>query len=82
MLHAADGECGRQYQQVVAVPSIRPEGLLGGLEHRLGVGKLGRGCIEHLLFRVHAGAFAHRPEFQVADGEGHEVGRDWLRHAE
>ncbi len=82
MLHAADGKSGRQYQQVVAVPAVGPEGLLGGLEHRLGILEFRNRGVEDLLFRVHARTLAHGFEFEVAHGERDEVGRNRLRHAE
>ena len=79
ILHPAVRETGRQHQQVVAAPSIGSVQLLRRFQHLLGVCKLLRRAVDHAGLRVHAGAAAHRAEFEIADRQRDQVGRN--RHA-
>jgi hypothetical protein len=73
VLHAALRKARRHDQDVVPAPAIGPEGLLVGLDHRLGIGKLLGRLLEHGLFRIHTGARPGFLKFQIADGESNQV---------
>ena len=82
ILHATERKAGRQHQQVVALPAIRPVEPLGGSHHRLGVVELRRGRLDHRRLGVHPRALPHRTEREIPDGERDQIRGDRLTHFE
>ena len=82
VLHAAEGKAGRQHENVVALPLIRPVELLDRLHHVFGIFKFAGGALHHRGLGVDTGALAHRLEHQVSDRQRNQVRRDRLRHLE
>ena len=82
VLHPAQGEAGRQHQDVVASPTIRSEVPFAGGDHCFDVGKFAGGRFEHTGLGPDARAPAQRMKFQVSDGQRNQVRRNRLRHRE
>ncbi|MNE01261.1 hypothetical protein D3C80_936940 [compost metagenome] len=82
VLHPAEGEAGRQDQQVVAAPAIGAVQGLGGVDHARGRHQLGARGFQAAGLRPDAGAAVERGEGDVADGDSHQIGRDRTIHVE
>ena len=82
VLHPAVGEAGREDDQVVTIPEVGAEDLLGRDQHRLGVRELGGRRLDHAGLGVDAGARAERAEVDLAHRQRQKVGGDGLRHPE
>ena len=81
VLHPAVGKLARHDQHVVAVPA---EGPASARRPRAFVGRSSNSsaAASRRAGSVHTPAFAERAEFQVADRERDQVGRDRLLHLE
>ncbi|MNJ28799.1 hypothetical protein D3C77_233480 [compost metagenome] len=76
VLHAAEGEAGRQDQQVVTAPAIGAVERLGRVDHLRRRLQLPLGGLQLARLGPHAGARVERGEGQVAHGDGDQIGRD------
>ena len=82
IFHAAERKAGRQDQHVVTAPLVRAIEFLRHLDHFLGIDELGGGGIGHAGFGPDPGTRRNRFEYDIADRDGQQIGRNFLRHAE
>uniref|UniRef100_A0A0N4YZX7 PE-PGRS family protein n=1 Tax=Parastrongyloides trichosuri TaxID=131310 RepID=A0A0N4YZX7_PARTI len=82
VLHAAERERRRQHQHVVAAPAVWAVQRLGGVDHARGRLQFGVGGFQSAGLGPDAGAAVERGEGDVADGHGHQIGRDRMIHVE
>ena len=82
VLHAAEGECCGENQQIVAVPRIGAVECFCGKEEFFHFGELPGRLVDEFRNRIDGTPFANGPILHLSDGQRQQVGGNGLGHPE